>query len=774
MGDANHIRTLRDYSKPSHEGYRNTIELPEGNNMVRAVNELNVQRTIDQSAGGKLCDRNAKESWALLEDLSLYENESWNNPRDFATPVKAISLPQDVPSTSDRHLIEIKNQVQRLMEAHLAPMLPTQVNKITTLCEICSYPHDTQYCMEDPEQAFVEYASSQTNETGSRHYQTKLEKALIDFDSHQEKSLSSLRTQLGQQQDDMISKINILSKVVSKKLNDAPIRDTAGNPATQMNFTSINDSMREELRGKGIKSPSKLLSLKYLSQSSLAEQNRNPSSPKRVLFVNPIVILNKEDETKEEGNVKTSTTEYKDHEMTMESVEEFEEETEDEIEEEEEDSPKHFDTFPTMKELRYHEWLLKNPRPPWVKAKDRTRNLNNVNFSCMIGHFDKKKAYLDMESPINVMSRLHYNWIMNKRLGPRRKPSKPRKICNFVGRVKGLKVFVGNFTYECDFMVLEDTTSVIDYDLGLVIFGKSFVEATGLVYDREEGTNTFEKDKEKIVFKMPHKMEMFKHIDFTDIKTNRIPPFTIEKHAKSVYLRNDEDKRRGVEYVMSKILGFYKECLELGPEYVTGIDDEGEVTFQSDEIVEDDLTSYRMFSPLLKQTRGDSDHAGYLDSRKSTSGGIQFISGDKLFSWSSKKQDCTSMSSAEAEYVSLSACCAQVLWLRTQLTDYGFHFDKIPMYCDSKATIAISCNPIHHSCTRHIDVRYHFIKEQVEKGIVKLFFVGTKYQLADLFTKALSEDRFKYLFRRLGMRCLTPDELEVLATNLLDLSNINL
>ncbi|GJR40153.1 hypothetical protein Tco_1215837 [Tanacetum coccineum] len=128
-----------------------------------------------------------------------------------------------------------------------------------------------------------------------------------------------------------------------------------------------------------------------------------------------------------------------------------------------------------------------------------------------------------------------------------------------------------------------------------------------------------------------------------------------------------------------------------------------------------------------------------------------------------KKKEQTSMSSAEAEYVSLSACCAQVLWLRTQLTDYGFHFDKIPMYCDSKAAIAISCNPVQHSRTKHIDVRYHFIKEQVEKGIVELFFVGTEYQLADLFTKALSEDRFKYLVRRLGMRCLTPDELEVLA-----------
>nr|GEZ14781.1 copia protein [Tanacetum cinerariifolium] len=103
----------------------------------------------------------------------------------------------------------------------------------------------------------------------------------------------------------------------------------------------------------------------------------------------------------------------------------------------------------------------------------------------------------------------------------------------------------------------------------------------------------------------------------------------------------------------------------------------------------------------------DSDHVGCLDSRKSTSGGIQFLGGDKLVSWSSKKQDCTSMSSTEAKYVSLSACCAQVLWMRTQLTDYGFHYDKIPMYCDSKAATSISCNPVQHSRTKHIDVRYH-------------------------------------------------------------------
>ncbi|GJX98375.1 MAK10-like protein [Tanacetum coccineum] len=99
----------------------------------------------------QLRDLNPEEYWAILEHLALYDNESWNDPRDFAKPVKAIELPQDVPSTFDRRLIKLENQVQRLMEAHLASTQPTQVNKITTLCEIYSGPHDTQCCMENPE-----------------------------------------------------------------------------------------------------------------------------------------------------------------------------------------------------------------------------------------------------------------------------------------------------------------------------------------------------------------------------------------------------------------------------------------------------------------------------------------------------------------------------------------------------------------------------------------------------------------------------------------------
>ncbi|GJR77842.1 retrovirus-related pol polyprotein from transposon TNT 1-94 [Tanacetum coccineum] len=103
-----------------------------------------------------------------------------------------------------------------------------------------------------------------------------------------------------------------------------------------------------------------------------------------------------------------------------------------------------------------------------------------------------------------------------------------------------------------------------------------------------------------------------------------------------------------------------------------------------------------------------------------------------------------------------------LIWMRTQLLDYGYKYNRIPMYCDSKSAIAISCNSVQHSKIKHIDIRYHFIKEHVEKGTVEIYFVGTKYQLTDLFTKALPKERFEYLVHRIGMRCMTPTQLESL------------
>nr|GEU77797.1 MAK10-like protein [Tanacetum cinerariifolium] len=164
MGDANPICTFGDYSKPSHEGYRNTIELPVGNNV-------------------------------------------------------AISLPQDVLSTSDHRLIELENQLQSLMEAHLAPMQRTQVNKITSSCEIYSGPYDTQYCMENLEQAFVEYASSCTDEAKD----ARLSKFKVDFK---------------QQQSEMTNKIDIVLKAIIDRIARALPSDTFKNPKLNINSTS--------------------------------------------------------------------------------------------------------------------------------------------------------------------------------------------------------------------------------------------------------------------------------------------------------------------------------------------------------------------------------------------------------------------------------------------------------------------------------------------------------------------------------------------------------
>nr|GEV61815.1 copia protein [Tanacetum cinerariifolium] len=115
----------------------------------------------------------------------------------------------------------------------------------------------------------------------------------------------------------------------------------------------------------------------------------------------------------------------------------------------------------------------------------------------------------------------------------------------------------------------------------------------------------------------------------------------------------------------------------------------------------------------------DADHAGCQDTRRSTSGSAQFL-GDKL-----------------------------ILWMRSQLIDYGFVFNKIPLYCDNRSAIALCCNNVQHSRSKHIDIRHHFIREQVERGVVELYFVSTYYQLANIFTKALPRQRFEFILPHL-------------------------
>ncbi|GJY15649.1 MAK10-like protein [Tanacetum coccineum] len=313
------------------------------------------RRTIDQSAGGKLRDRNAKESWALLEDLALYDNKSWNDPRDFAKPVKEISLPQDVPSTSDRRLIELENQVQRLMEAHLAPTQPTQVNKITTSCEICSGPHDTQYCMEDPEQAFVEYASSRTDEAG--------EGLVSNFMASQDARLSKFKADFKQQQSEMTNKIDTVLKAITDRIAGALLSDTIKNP-------KLSTSLVLSARSSPTEEPQ--CSTHINGSINTITIHPKPKNDSRDSMV-------EEEEQEREGDPKdTNTIAY--------------------IEEPQ-------DLVDTSKESVYESLIKEMPKGSFnydfkIKKGD-PRGLKNL---CMIGHKFTANAYIDVDLPMNIMS----------------------------------------------------------------------------------------------------------------------------------------------------------------------------------------------------------------------------------------------------------------------------------------------------------------------------------------------------------------------------------
>jgi hypothetical protein len=129
----------------------------------------------------------------------------------------------------------------------------------------------------------------------------------------------------------------------------------------------------------------------------------------------------------------------------------------------------------------------------------------------------------------------------------------------------------------------------------------------------------------------------------------------------------------------------------------------------------------------------DSDYAGCKVDRKSTTGTCQFL-GRSLVSWSSKKQNSIALSTAEAEYVETGACCAQLLWMKQTLSDYGCEFSKIPLLCDNESAIKLANNSVQHSRTKHIDIRHHFLRDHEAKGDIYLRHVSTERQLADIFT----------------------------------------
>ncbi|GJW08960.1 hypothetical protein Tco_1571383 [Tanacetum coccineum] len=146
----------------------------------------------------------------------------------------------------------------------------------------------------------------------------------------------------------------------------------------------------------------------------------------------------------------------------------------------------------------------------------------------------------------------------------------------------------------------------------------------------------------------------------------------------------------------------------------------------------------------------DSDHAGDYVDRKSTSGIYTFV-GCCLTSWFSKKQTALAISTTEVEYVSAGKACQQALWMKQALIDYDVRLDNVPIMCDNKGAIDLNKNPVQHSQTKHIEIRHHFLRDNVQKGYISIEKVVSIDNIADILTKPLKRESFNYLRLGLGM-----------------------
>ncbi|GJS38005.1 hypothetical protein Tco_0536387 [Tanacetum coccineum] len=489
------------------------------------------------------------------------------------------------------------------MEAYIALMQPIQVNKITSSYEICSGPHDTQYCMENPEQAFVEYASSCTNEAGGKWYtfkpeqnnlgdtynppwkihpnlrwrqtensqnnfsnlpnrfqpnglipnrsfnnnpqifnnQSNLEGLVSNFMASQDARLSKFEASFKQQQSEMTNKIDTILKAITDWIVGALPNDTVKNPKLNVNSTTLVLSSRSYPM-EGPQCSSQI-------HSSINAVTICPKQPNK-----PQNDESEGEDREERSNPENiDTTPPSPHDLSI--------------------------SFIMEKVCKLNSFLESSGLVPQsfnteivcTKGDD-----GDIMFIEIIRNNDDSREEGPEDEGIAMIEGLEVEYFdpyptrrelaYHRKLDPREDTN--RGVSNFTGRIKRMYVFVGNFTYVLDFMIIEDISLIINPSLSRVILGKPFVEISNMTHDPPEGVVRFTSGTDEIACKMPHKIEQY--ILLSDLE---------KEHIKSVYLRNKEDKRRGVDYVISKILGFYKECLELGPEYVTGVaDNEGEVT----------------------------------------------------------------------------------------------------------------------------------------------------------------------------------------------------
>nr|GEX06837.1 MAK10-like protein [Tanacetum cinerariifolium] len=435
------------------------------------------------------------------------------------------------------------------MEAHLAPTLPTQVNKITTSCEICSGPYDTRYCIEDPEQAFVEYASLRADEAGGKWYtfnleqnnfgdtynpswkchlnlkwrqpqnsqsnfsnppnrfqpngsilnfsfnnrpqsfnnQSNLEGLVSNFMASQDARLSKFEADFKQQQNEMTNKIDIVLKAITDRIAGTLPSDTVKNPKlstppvlSARSYPTKDSQCSAHVHGsinavtiipkqQSDSHDDRIKEIKEEEKDNAKNIHVNPSTPpapsvsfitEKVLklnsFFESLGLVPQSSNTElvctkgDEGDVTSIVIVQKNDDSRKKELEAREQEVE------------YFNMLPTRSEPTYHKYLMCGPIPlKFLRIPIITEGCPlNLKIPCNIRHVHVDKSYIDLNSPLNIMPRVMYNWIMRRKLDPRE--NSDRGVSNFTRRIKGMHVFVGYFTFVTDFVIVEDISSIIN------------------------------------------------------------------------------------------------------------------------------------------------------------------------------------------------------------------------------------------------------------------------------------------------------------------------
>nr|GEV91835.1 retrotransposon Orf1 [Tanacetum cinerariifolium] len=496
-GEGNPIRTLGDYSKPSYEGYRNTIELPVGNKVVPLRSD-----TIQ-----------------LVQNGCSFHGLRFEDPnqhlKDFLKLVDLLDLDCENKERTRLHLFQFSLRDQASNWLELVPMILSIAGKIPSKLLLNTHPRVPM--------------------------KRELSEGLVsNFMASQDVRLSKFEADFKQQQSEMTNKINKVLKAITDRIAGALPSDTVRNPKLStflvlpahsypiMNpqclnhiYSSINaDTIYQEKQSdsyddrekeneeeekdmpkkihanpstppdpsvsfiteKVLKLNSFFESLGLVPQSSDTEVIYIKGSDGEVMFIE---IIRKNDDSHEEGPKEEGST-------TTEGV-----------------GVEYFDIFPTRSKLEYHKYRMCGPIPSIFLRNPIIMEgcPSNLKIPCNIRHVHVEKAYIDPNTPLNIMNRMMYNWIMRRKLNPRENSN--RGVSNFTRRIKGMHVFVGNFTYVIDFLIVKDISSIIDPRLSQVVLGRPFVEISNMTIEPPEGVIRFTNKTNEVTYKMPHKIEQY-------------------------------------------------------------------------------------------------------------------------------------------------------------------------------------------------------------------------------------------------------------------------